>query len=221
MKGNKLINCSTTGRQGSIYGSAAGKYSDLLLKSSFTIVFAFLMAISANAFIYLPFTPIPITLQVLTVIFSAIMLGGPWALAGQLLYISMGLAGMPVFAGFIAGPAIFSGPTAGYIIGFAAAAYITGSLFNSRQLSNMIKANKLITGFISGIAGLLAIYILGSVHLFGFLYTLSGGQPIQTIASSVWNLGVKPFIILDLIKILIVINILESGRRNYENYKNK
>jgi biotin transport system substrate-specific component len=216
-----MINYSTAGRQSSICGSVSRSYSDLLLKLTFSIVFAFLMAISANTFIYLPFTPVPVTLQVLTVIFSAIMLGGPWALAGQLLYISMGLAGMPVFAGFIGGPAFFSGPTAGYVIGFAIAAYITGTLFDSSRLSNMVRGNKIIAGFISGTAGLLVIYLLGSVHLFGFLYTLSGGQHILKTARSVWGLGIKPFIILDLLKILIAINILESGRKGYENYKNK
>ena len=179
------------------------------------------MAISANTFIYLPFTPIPVTLQVLTVVFSALMLGGPWALAGQLVYISMGLAGMPVFAGFIGGPAFFSGPTAGYIIGFTIAAYITGSLFGSSRLNDITRSNKLIAGFISGTAGLLVIYLLGSIHLFGFLYALSDRHQVLETARSVWSLGVKPFIILDLIKILIAIKILESGSKGYENYKNK
>jgi len=216
-----MIHYGTTGGQNSLYGSSSRRYYDLLLKLTFSIVFAFLMAISANAFIYLPFTPVPVTLQVLTVIFSAIMLGGPWALVGQLIYISMGLVGMPVFAGFISGPAVFSGPTAGYIIGFTIAAYITGSLFGSSRLSDITRGNKLIAGFISGTAGLLVIYLLGSIHLFGFLYALSDRHQVLETASSVWALGVKPFIILDLIKILIAINILESGSKGYENYKNK
>ncbi|MCD4669460.1 MAG: biotin transporter BioY [Actinomycetia bacterium] len=216
-----MVSCSITGGENSIYGSAGRRYPDLLLKSTFSIVFAFLMAISANAFVYLPFTPVPVTFQVLTVVFSALMLGGPWALAGQLIYVSMGLAGMPVFAGFIGGPAIFLGPTAGYIIGFAIAAYISGSLFNNRQLNSILRDNTLAAGFISGTAGLLIIYLLGSVHLFGFLYPLSSRQQIVETARSVWLLGVKPFILLDLIKILIAIKILESGSRDYEKYKNK
>ena len=104
-----------------------------MLKAAFTIIFAVLMAVSANAFLYLPFTPVPITLQVLTVIFSALMLGGPLAMASQVLYISMGLAGLPVFAGFIGGPAALLGPTGGYIIGFALAAYITGFLASGKS----------------------------------------------------------------------------------------
>ncbi|MCD4670752.1 MAG: biotin transporter BioY [Actinomycetia bacterium] len=216
-----MINYSTVGRQNSICVPVSRRYPDLLLKFTFSIVFAFLMAISANAFIYLPFTPVPVTLQVLTVVFSALMLGGPWALAGQLIYISMGLAGMPVFAGFIGGPAFFYGPTAGYVIGFAIAAYISGLLFNNRQLNSILRGNTLAAGFISGAAGLLIIYLLGSVHLFGFLYSLSNRQQIVEIAGSVWILGVKPFIIPDLIKILIAIKILESGSKGYEKYKNK
>ena len=69
-------------------------------KLSFSIVFVILMAISANSFIYLPFTPVPMTMQVFTVLMAALVLGSRWALASQVLYIAMGLAGVPVFAGF-------------------------------------------------------------------------------------------------------------------------
>ena len=48
--------------------------SDFTVKLVFSMLFALLMAISANAYIYLPFTPVPVTLQVLTVISSAFML---------------------------------------------------------------------------------------------------------------------------------------------------
>ena len=216
-----MIKYNIAGGQNIIYEAAQRRYSDLTLKLTFSLVFAFLMAISANTFVYLPFTPVPMTLQVLTVVFSALMLGGPWALMGQVIYISLGLAGMPVFAGFISGPAVFLGPTAGYIIGFAIAAYISGSLFASRRLNNMVKGNMLVAGFLSAIAGLLIIYTTGSIHLFGFLYSLSGGQQFLNTGRSVWIFGIRPFIILDLIKILIAINILESGSRGHENYKNK
>ncbi len=47
----------------------------LAIKLTFSIIFAVLMAVSANSFFYLPFTPVPVTMQVMTVILSAIMLG--------------------------------------------------------------------------------------------------------------------------------------------------
>ena len=139
----------------------------LTIKLTFSIIFALLMVVSANSFIYLPFTPVPVTMQVLTVIFSALMLGGPWALTSQLLYISMGLAGLPVFAGFKSGLMVLTGPTAGYIIGFAVAAYFCGFLYQNMNSKNRLsKNNSLLAGFSSSIAGVLIISI---IYLFGFV----------------------------------------------------
>jgi len=186
----------------------------ITMKLAFSIVFAVLMAVSANSFIYLPFTPVPVTMQVLTVIFSAIMLGAPWALTSQLLYISMGLAGLPVFAGFKGGPMVLAGPTAGYIIGFAVAAYFCGYLYqnlNTKKL--MSEAGSLVPGFFSCIAAIMIIYLFGYVHLLGFLFSLSPGQSASDIMLRTWKSGIEPFVLIDLLKILIIINVLESGKK--------
>ncbi|MCJ7666460.1 MAG: biotin transporter BioY [Actinobacteria bacterium] len=192
-------------------------YSDskkLAMKLAFSIIFAVLMAVSANSFIYLPFTPVPMTMQVLTVIFSAIVLGGPWAMTGQLIYISMGLAGLPVFAGFKGGPMVLAGPTAGYIIGFAAAAYFCGSLYQNLKTKRLMpSASSLLAGFFSCIAGIMIIYLFGYVHLFGFLFSLFPGQTVSDIMLKTWKSGIEPFIIIDLLKILIIINVLELGKK--------
>ncbi len=187
---------------------------ELTIKLTFSIIFALLMAVSANSFIYLPFTPVPVTMQVLTVIFSAIMLGGPWAATSQLLYISMGLAGLPVFAGFKGGPMVLAGPTAGYIIGFAVAAYFCGFLYqNFKTESRTSAAGSLLAGFSSCIAGVLIIYLFGYVHLFGFLFSLFPGRPTSDIILMAWKSGIEPFIIIDLLKVLIIINVLELGKK--------
>lgn len=194
---------------------------DTMARAGFSLVFALLMAVSANTFFYLPFTPVPVTLQVLTVIFSAIMLGGRWALASQTLYIAMGLAGLPVFAGFVSGPAALLGPTGGYIIGFAPAAYITGSLAGGRYFRTVIRKNSLICAFIAGMSGLMVIYLLGALHLSGFLFGISPEQGLKDILRSAWVMGVKPFIIIDMAKILAAIIILKPGITAYEDYKNQ
>jgi biotin transport system substrate-specific component len=192
----------------------------IMLKAAFSLAFAVLMAVSANTFIYLPFTPVPVTLQVLTVIFSAIMLGGKWAMASQAAYIAMGLAGMPVFAGFMSGPAALMGPTGGYIMGFVLAAYITGTLASGKYFNARIKKNRYFSALIAGFSGLLAIYILGGLHLSGFLYSLSPGKPITDIIRSAWIMGIRPFIIIDVAKILAAIIILKPGITGYEDNKN-
>jgi|GEM_PF-241200 len=207
---------SVSVKQRIAYGS-----SDLIMKAVFSIIFACLMAVSANTFIYLPFTPVPITLQVLTVIFSAMMLGGPWATASQAMYISMGIAGLPVFAGFAGGPSVLLGPTGGYIIGFSLAAFLTGSLMSEKSFNSLFRGNRYAVAVISGILGLLVIYLMGSLHLFGFLFGLSEKKQVLETARSVWIMGIRPFIILDLAKILTAILILRPGITSHEDNKNK
>ncbi|MGZ8551700.1 MAG: biotin transporter BioY [Chitinophagaceae bacterium] len=141
-------------------------------KISYTLVFAMLMAISANAFVYLPFTPVPITMQVLTVLISAIALGGRLAFLSQLQYAIAGLLGAPVFAGFKSGPSALMGPTGGYIMGFMAAAFISGYIYENNLFAAFTKffrktgsknsvehsGNRTISMFVSCAVGLLVIY---------------------------------------------------------------
>lgn len=76
---------------------------------------------------------VPITLQTLGVLLAGAILGprkGPLAV---LLYLLVGLIGVPIFAGGSAGPAAFLGPTGGFLVGFVLAAWIAG-LFSARLL---------------------------------------------------------------------------------------
>lgn len=177
-------------------------------KLLFSIVFVVLMAISANSFIYLPFTPVPITMQVFTVLMAAILLGSRWALASQVLYILMGVAGLPIFAGFKNGFAALTGPTAGYIIGFALASFIAGYIFENNVKSRPGYSNIAVIGFISSLAGLSVIYFLGFIHLFGVLNAAGGSSSLAGLLMQAFKLGVAPFITIDLLKILIILNIL-------------
>ena len=150
----------------------------ITMKLSFSIIFALLMVVSANSFIYLPFTPIP------------------------------------VFAGFKSGPMVLAGPTAGFIIGFAAAAYFCGFLYkNLNSKNNLLVAGNLLTGFSSCIAGVLIIYLFGFLHLFGFFFTLFPGRSTSDIIFITWKSGIEPFIMIDFLKILIIANVLELGKK--------
>ena len=150
----------------------------------------------------------------LEVLFSAILLGGTWAFTSQLIYISMGLSGLPVFAGFKSGPMVLAGPTAGYIIGFAIAAYFCGFLYQYLKDENRPSATSgIMAGFSSCITGILIIYLFGFVHLFGFFLSLFPGQPVKDIISMTWKSGIEPFIMIDFIKVLIIVNVLELGKK--------
>jgi biotin transport system substrate-specific component len=88
--------------------------------------FAVLTAIGAFIRIPLPFTPVPITLQTFFVLASGIYLGGRDAALSQVLYLTLGVAGLPVFAG-AGGLAHAMGPTGGFLLAFPIAAWLVGS----------------------------------------------------------------------------------------------
>ncbi|HEX7561425.1 MAG TPA: biotin transporter BioY [Candidatus Humimicrobiaceae bacterium] len=182
----------------------------ILVKFSFSLVFVILMWISANSFMYLPFTPVPVTMQVFTVLFCAISLGKTWALVSQLEYLVLGLAGFPLFAGFKNGLAVLLGPTGGYVIGFSAAAFVTGFVY--KKFSGKIGGSGFDV-FISCVCGLSVIYTCGCIHLAGILYLSSKLPGSAAILLTAFKAGVLPFIIFDLLKIVAIATIQKSSER--------
>jgi biotin transport system substrate-specific component len=88
-----------------------------------------LLALCAHIFIPLPFTPVPITGQTFGVLLVAVLLGARRSAIALVLYLLEGLAGLPVFQPLgIPGPARFLGPTAGYLVAYPFAAFVTGWL---------------------------------------------------------------------------------------------
>ena len=88
-------------------------------------LFAALTAI--GAFIKIPIPYVPITLQLLFCVYSGILLGARWGLYSQLLYLAIGLIGIPIFTNG-GGPSYVLQPTFGYLVGFALCSYIVGRL---------------------------------------------------------------------------------------------
>ena len=221
-----LAKVNTTGissfyqEAGSVSIPAAASQSKTA-KISYTLAFAMLMAISANAFVYLPFTPVPITMQVLTVLISAIALGSRLAFLSQLQYVLAGLLGAPVFAGFKSGLSALMGPTGGYIIGFLVAAFIAGYIYENNLFAAVKKFfgaagsknsvehydSRTISMFISCAVGLLVIYSCSFIHLYGFIYITGKAAGLLDIFEKTLKLGVIPFAIIDFLKIMIIINL--------------
>ena len=186
------------------------RIENLLIKFSFSLVFVVLMWISSNSFFYIPFTPVPVTMQVLTVLVSALILGGYWAAFAMMEYVFLGLIGAPVFAGFKNGFTAIQGPTGGFIIGFIAAAFGAGLLFrfmlkrNTQQIRNSA-GNNILFAFLSSLAGIFIIYIFGYLHFAGYLSLLSFQTAINSTLWTAFKLAVAPFIIFDLIKVFIIL----------------
>jgi biotin transport system substrate-specific component len=88
-----------------------------------------LLALCAHIVIPLPWTPVPITGQTFGVLLVAVLLGSRRATVAVVLYLLEGMAGLPVFAPYgYPGPSRFFGPTAGYLLAYPPAAFVTGWL---------------------------------------------------------------------------------------------
>lgn len=148
-----------------------------------------LLALSAK--ISIPLHPVPITMQPLAVLFIGMTYG--WRLGGAtiLAYLVEGFCGLPVFAESFGGPAIFLDPTAGYLIGFLPAAMLSGYLVEKGWGRSIISAA------LAGLAGLALLYGFGLTGLFAFVGF-----------SKVILVGIKPFLLLDMLKVLLLASII-------------
>jgi biotin transport system substrate-specific component len=156
-------------------------------------LFALLAVVSAR--LTIPLEPVPITLQVLVALLSGLVLGGRDGALSQLLYLSLIALNLPVDARMIGAAALLS-PTAGYLIGFVPAAFVTGWLIEHSQ-------RRMMQRWLASIVGILVIYAVGLV-----LLKLNTGMTWETA----WAAGVVPFIGLDLGKAIIAAALAESGR---------
>ena len=127
----------------------------------------------------IPIGPIPISLTPFCVMKKGTI--------SVLLYLLIGLAGVPVFSGFTAGPAKLFGPTGGYLIGFILMALISGYFIDKFPGKYAIQ-------FIGMLLGLFALYALGT-----FWLAYSAGMTLQAAFAA----GVAPFILLDVLKLVL------------------
>jgi biotin transport system substrate-specific component len=99
-----------------------------------------LTAVCAQISFYLPGNPVPVTGQTFAVLLSGAALGANRGAAAMLLYILVGMIGLPVFADGAHGTEIVTGATGGYLIGFLAAGWVVGRLAEARFDRTPVKA---------------------------------------------------------------------------------
>ncbi|MDD5210432.1 MAG: biotin transporter BioY [Elusimicrobiales bacterium] len=154
-------------------------------RRTIAVVF-FLSATVMGAFVRipLPFTPVPVTLQTFFVLLAGAYLGAGAGVSSQLLYVALGAAGAPIFAGAACGLSPLFGPTGGYLLGFAAAAFAIGALKRFCEDS---------------FPRLLALFLLASfiILLCGTLWLKAA---LNLPAGTAFRLGMAPFIAGDLFK---------------------
>lgn len=160
------------------------------------LLFTAATALSARISVVLPFSPVPLTLQVLVVVLSGLVLGPVGGLAAQGLYLQAILLGAPWTAAGLAGPAAFLGPTAGYLLAFPVAAGLAG------WIARRSGVHPVFWRMAGSLAALATIYLLGLAWLSHFV-----GGP-----ANAWRLGVAPFIGADLLKLVLANAALAAKR---------
>ena len=158
-------------------------HAGLIEKLLASVLFATLMALAAQLRFPLPFTPVPLTGQVLVVLLAGFVLER-WAGVSMGFYLLFGSVG-GWFSGLV-GLAAFSGTTAGYLFGFVAAAGLVGEIARRRKAWSY-RQIVLVMG-----AGQSVIYALGAAWLI-LAFHLSPGEAVLV--------GVVPFLAADAAKI--------------------
>jgi len=132
-------------------------------------MFAALTAI--GAFIRVPIPFVPFTLQYLFCALAGMILGSRLGALSQIVYVTIGLIGVPVFTEGGGINYIFK-PTFGYLIGFIVAAYVIGKIRENVKELNFLKATFIL------LLGLFFIYLFGVVYLY-ISYNLYLGKKIS------------------------------------------
>ncbi len=133
----------------------------------------------------LPFSVVPITFTNLVIYFTVFLLGWKKGTISYLIYLLIGLVGVPVFSGFEGGLGKLAGPTGGYLIGFVFLAVISGLFIE--------KCKGKIYMYVFGmVLGLLVTYLFGTAWL---------AYQLDLTFSEGLFMGVIPYIPGDIIKI--------------------
>ncbi len=149
---------------------------------------AVLCILAPIAFV-LPISPVPVSLGSMMVCFVVVILGMKNGFLSVLLYLLLGLVGLPVFSGFTGGVGRLLGPTGGYLVGYLLLALLLG--FFVEHFHNRLSGN-----LCGALAGMILLYLFGTLWL-AFQMDLDFVSALFT--------GVIPYIPLDIIKTILAV----------------
>ncbi len=146
---------------------------------------AALTGLAAQVSILTPLSPVPFTLQTMAVLVVGAALGSVRGVLSMMLYLLVGMAGVPWFAGHTHGA---GGPAFGYLLGFVLAAGLVGALAR-RGADRHVASTVLLMA-----AGSVVVYAVGMVWL---------AQDLELSLAKAFELGVRPFLATDAIKLAL------------------
>lgn len=156
-----------------------------------------ILCITAPVSFVLPFSPVPVSLGTLAIYFSLYVLGMKRGTISLLLYLLLGLAGLPVFSNFTGGAGKLWGPTGGYLTGYIFMALISGFFIDRWSHSVLLS-------FVGMASGTAACYLFGSAWL--------SCQASMTFSQAL-AVGAVPFIPADLLKMIVALFLGKQVRR--------
>ena len=166
---------------------------------SLVAIFPAMMA--ATAGISIPLGSLPaVSLQTIFVFMAALLLGPKLASLSMIIYVVMGIIGLPVFSNYRGGFDVIAGQSGGFIIGFVFSAYLVGFMKNVSFLNKNI-----LYIFAILVAGNTVIYMFGAAYI---AYLLNTGF-FPTLATFI------PYILGDLLKIIVVLYVYTRIRHHF------
>ncbi len=178
--------------------------ADTLLKKTLMVV-AGSIFIAIAAQMSVPFFPVPLTLQTLAILIVGLSFGSRLGAATVIAYLLEGAAGLPVFANG-GSTAALVGPTAGFLYGFIALAYIAGLFAEWTKNIVVLTVGALLASaalYIPGVAWPMAV-----AEMFGF-----EGKWVGSSASSIWTYWVSPFLLGDAVKAVLAVVVVTTGMK--------
>lgn len=154
------------------------------------------IALCAQIRVPLPFTPVPLTGSTLGVLYAGALLGSRLGPASVALYLLLGAAGLPFFAGGASGWAHFLGATSGYLVGFLPASWLAGRLAQRGWDRDPLTAA--------------ALMLVSSVPVFAFGLA---GLAFFVPAGELLPKGLYPFLVGDAAKACLSAALLPAGWR--------
>jgi biotin transport system substrate-specific component len=164
---------------------------------TFIGVMAALTCIIGPIAIPLPVTAVPISFTNLVIYFSVYLLGMKFGTLSYVVYLLLGLVGLPVFSNYTGGLTKLAGPTGGYLIGFIFLALVCGFF------ADKFKGNRWFYT-IGMIVGLVIAYVFGTLWL-AFQGNLTFAQALFA--------GVIPFLPGDAAKIVVCVAVAPAAKR--------
>lgn len=176
---------------------------DMVLIALVTAVTCVLSPIS------IPIGPVPISLGTMAIMMDAYILGWKKGTIAYIVYLLLGIAGLPVFSGFGSGLGKVAGPTGGYLVGYFFIILICGLVSEHVQADGLFGRGIHLAGMI---VGAVVLYAFGTAW-----FCISAGTGV----AAALTLCVFPFLVGDLIKMLLVLSVAPPLCRQIKRIQNR